>query len=125
MPTLDFSEKVEQIKEAIRNSEMISEQNKEHLLTWIRDLRLSNLKDATVQKRASLMKVVAEHLEHRNFGDIDKDGMKDLIEWVQSRDVADSTIEGYKKVIRFYWRWLWEHEGREWDDRADYPPIVD
>ena len=47
---------------------------------------------ATVQKRLSQMKVVAEHLGDRPFEELNKEDMKDLIEWIQNLDTAQRTV---------------------------------
>lgn len=124
MATLDFEAKVEQNKQAIQAADKINDRNAELLLEWCRDMELSDLSLATIQKRTSHLKIVAEHLGDTEFFEVDKDGMKDLVEWINSRDTADSTKEGYKKIIRFFWRWLWEHENQDWDPRDDFPPVV-
>lgn len=123
MATLDFEAKVEQTIQAIEASDQICERNTELLKTWKRDLALSDLSQATIQKRTAHMKVVAEHLQDTEFGEVHKDGMKDLIEWIQSRDTSQATIESYKKIMRFFWQWLAEHEGEELGD-SEYPDVV-
>ena len=125
MSALDFEGKVTGTMESIDDSDAIHPTNKAWLHEWQRDMSLSDLSTATIQKRMAHMKVVAEHLEQTPFTDLTKADVKDLVEWLQSRDTAESTVEGYKKIIRFFWKWLYDHEAIEWDDRNDYPVIVD
>ena len=96
MTNLDFEMTVETIVEPIEESESIHPDNKELLIDYKGDLTLDGLSMATVQKRLSHLKVVAEHIGDRRFDELDKDEMKDLIKWIQGRDTAESTIESYK-----------------------------
>ncbi len=123
MATLDFEQKVEQTMHAIEESDLIHPRNKVHLKKWRRDLSLADLSMATIQKRTAHMKVVAEHLDDTEFTELEKDRMKNLVEWIQSRDTSQATIESYKKIIRFFWKWLAEQEDFDFDDDG-YPEVV-
>ncbi|MEF8814319.1 MAG: hypothetical protein V5A55_10950, partial [Halovenus sp.] len=108
----------------IEESETIHPDNKEWLTAWHRDLNLADLSPATIQKRMAHMKVVADHLAETRLIDVDKAEMKELIEWLYSRDTADSTVEGYKKIIRFFWKWLHGVAGFDTDAVHDHLAAV-
>jgi site-specific recombinase XerD len=106
MTALDFDQRLESTMNRIEESDQISPKNKELLRTFKRDLTLQDMSKAWIDKLLSHMKVVAEQLGNDNFDELDKEDLKDLIEWVQSRDIAKATVGDYKQVIRRFWKWL-------------------
>lgn len=83
-----------------------------------RNLKLDGTSDARLQKLTSHLKVIAEHLGDRRFDSLEKADIKELVEWVHDRDLAETTIADYKKVIKQFYKWL---EG----ENGDYPETVD
>jgi site-specific recombinase XerD len=63
------------------------------------------------------MKIVAEYVGDKPFSEMTKDDVKDLVAEIQERDIAEATFEGYKKIIRFFWKWM--------SDEDEYPEEVD
>lgn len=116
MSNLDFEAAVERTMELIEESDEIHPHNKQQLAEYKRDLSLDGLSEATIQKRMAHLKVVAERIGDRRFDDLSTDDLKALVEWLQARDTTESTVEGYKKIIRFFWKWL--TDGDEYPDEV-------
>jgi site-specific recombinase XerD len=108
MPTVDFAARVETTIESIQSNDDIHPDNKEAIKSFKRDLALADMSDAWLQKLTAHLKVIAEHVSDTRFEDMDEDDLKDLVEWVQSRDVSDATVNAYKQVIKRFWRWLFD-----------------
>lgn len=108
MPTHDFEARVKGTLQTIDESEEIHPDNKELIRDFERDLRLEGLSDAWLQKLTAHLKIIAEHVGDTRFEDMDKDDVKDLVAWVQKRDVSDATESAYKQVIKRFWRWLYD-----------------
>lgn len=106
MPTADYRRRADQTLENIADSEAIDPRNKELLRDYARDQRLNGLTDATVVRNLSRMKVLAETDRAEPFDKMDKDDLKDLVEWVQRQDYTAETIYTYKNVIRSFWKWM-------------------
>ncbi len=117
MPTEDFEKRVESIAHNIETSESIHPRNKELILDYKRDQVLNGLKNATLSKNITRMKVVAEHVGDQPFDEMDQSGVKDIVEWVHSRDYTEQTIYTYKSVIRTFWKWM---NGGEIPDEAKW-----
>jgi site-specific recombinase XerD len=118
MPTDDFERRRKQTSENIQQSEVICDRNKELLREYERDKILDGLSEATLLRNMTRMKVVAEHVESQAFDGMDKADVKDIVEWVHSRDYTDETIDTYKNVIRSFWKWM------DPDDDGDAPETV-
>lgn len=106
MPTVDFEARVNTTMDSIRDSDEIHPDNKELIREFKRDLKLDGLSDGWLQKLTSHLKVIAEHLGDTRIEDMGKEDIKDLVEWAQSRDVSDATVNAYKQVIKRFWQWM-------------------
>lgn len=118
MPTYDYGDRVDATMRAIDGSDEINADNQALIEEFKRDLQLDGTSDARLQKLTSHLKVIAEHLDDTRFEELDKDDMKDLVEWVQGRDIAETTVADYKKVLKQFYKWLNGEDG-------DYPDNVD
>lgn len=118
MPTADFAKRVESTLNRIEESEEIHSTNKDLISDFKRDHQLDGLSDARLQKLTSHLKIIAEHLGDTPFSDLSKSDVKDLVEWVQNRDIAETTEADYKKVIKQFYKWLDGEDGK-------YPDTVD
>lgn len=119
MPTIDFEARVETTIGSIQASDEIHPDNKALIRDFKRDLKLEGLSDGWLQKLTSHLKVIAEHLGDTRFEDMDEGDLKDLVEWAQSRDVADATVNAYKQVIKRFWRWLYN------TPKGEHPEMVE
>ena len=106
MPTADYEAKVESVFEMVEESDTIHPENADLLRAYRRDKELNGMSAATQQRNLSYLKIVAEHVRGARFKDMDIDDVKALIEWIHDRDLADATVETYKKVIRQFWTWM-------------------
>jgi len=119
MPTVDFEARVETTLDSIDASDEIHPDNKALVREFKRDLTLEGMSDGWLQKLTSHLKVIAEHLGDSRFEDMDKDDVKDLVEWVHSRDVSEATVNAYEQVIKRFWRWMYDLP------RGEHPDMVD
>ncbi|WP_082146638.1 site-specific integrase [Halostagnicola sp. A56] len=106
MPTADYEAKVDSVFEMVEESDTIHPENADLLRAYRRDKELNGMSAATQQRNLSYLKIVAEHVDKTRFQDMDTEDVKTLIEWVHDRDLADATVETYKKVIRQFWTWM-------------------
>jgi len=105
MPTADFESKVTDTSENIQASDEIRDRNKELIREYQRDQTLNGLTDATLSRNLSRLKIMAEHVDEP-FDEMDKDAVKNLVEWIHSRDYTEETVYTYKNVIRSFWKWM-------------------
>jgi len=120
MPTVDFERRVETTLESIQASEEIHPDNKELIREFKRDLALEGMSDGWLQKLTSHLKILAEHVGDTRFEDMEEDDLKDIVEWVQSRDVSDSTVNAYKQVIKRFWQWMYDMPKGEHPDMVTF-----
>lgn len=106
MATVDFAERIDSTLDNIDNSDEIHPDNKALIREFNRDLKLEDLSEGWRQKLTTNLKVIAEHCGDLRFEDMDTNDVKDLVEWLHDRDLADETVRGYKQVIKRFWRWL-------------------
>jgi len=116
MSSLDFDQRLGSTMNRIDESEHISAYNKDLLRDFKRDLMLQGLSKAWLDKLLSTMKVISEYLKSDKLDELDKDDVKDLVEWVQERDISDATVRDYKQVIRRFWKWL--NDGKHPEETA-------
>jgi site-specific recombinase XerD len=106
MPTADYEGKVERVIEAVEESEKVHPDNADLLHNYRRDKELNGMSAATQQRNLSYLKVVAEHVGDSRFQDMDADDVKDIVAWVHGRDLANATVNTYKKALRQFWIWM-------------------
>jgi site-specific recombinase XerD len=106
MPAVDYEGQLETRLERIEQSDEIHPDNKERLQKFVRGLEVSGMSSAWMLKLTAHLKILAEHLGDTRFEDLDKEDIKDLVAWVQRRDIAPATVGAYKQVMKRFWRWL-------------------
>jgi integrase len=106
MPTADYEQKVESILEGLEESDEVHPDNKQLIKSYKRDKVLDGMSYATLQRNLSYIFQVAKHVGDAHFEKMDKDDVKDVVEWAHTRDIADSTVDTYKKVLRSFWKWM-------------------
>jgi site-specific recombinase XerD len=114
MPTADYRAKVENVLAAVGDADEIHPDNAALLEEYRRDKELNGMSVATQQRNLSYLKKLAEHAGDTRFEEMGKDDVKDLVTWVHGRDLADETVDTYKKAIRSFWRWL--NDGKDAND---------
>ena len=105
-PTADYEAKVESVFEMVEESDTIHPDNADLLREYRRDKELNGMSAATQQRNLSYLKIIAEHVGGTRFEEMDTTDVKALVEWVHDRDLADATVDTYKKVIRQFWMWM-------------------
>lgn len=106
MAALDFKEKIKQTTKRIEDSEKISQENKELLKDFRRDLKLEGLSNAWIHKLLAHLTIIGRYAEKKSFQDLNKEDLKDLVEKIQERDISEATLNDYKQVIKRFWKWL-------------------
>jgi site-specific recombinase XerD len=106
MPTADYEKKVESVFEMMDGLDTIHPDNEALLREYRRDKELNGMSAATQQRNLSYLKILAEHAEDKRFEEMDESDVKEMVEWVHDRDLADETVDTYKKAIRSLWKWM-------------------
>jgi len=119
MPTADYEQRVKDILDVVAESDEIGDANKRHIRDYRRDKELAGMSAATQQRNLSYIKILAEHVGDTDFEDLEVEDMKTFVESLQDRELADETIDTYKKAIRSFWNWLFETE-----DQDDHPEPI-
>lgn len=85
--------------ENIEQSDEIIQENKGTLRDFARDQKLNDLSLARIYKLITYMGPMAKQLD-KPFEKADRDDIKDILEWVQDKGVADSTERDYKVILK-------------------------
>ena len=100
MSTADYEQKVESIFEIVEESDEIHPDNADVLRGYRRNKELNGMSAATQQRNLSYLRIVAEHVGDTRFSDMEKADVEQVIEWIYDRDLADATVDTYKKAIQ-------------------------
>ncbi|WP_416839113.1 tyrosine-type recombinase/integrase [Haloferax sp. DFSO52] len=114
MPTGDYEKWVRDTLRNIEASDSIHPRNKTLIVDYKRDKVLDGVKDSTLSKNLTRMKLIGEHVGDRPFDKMGKSEMKDLVEWVHSEYDKPNTIYTVKSVIKAFWKWM--NGGDEYPD---------
>jgi site-specific recombinase XerD len=106
VPTADYEQEVKNVLSNVKDSGKVHPDNKELIKDYKRDKVLDDMSYATLQRNLSYLFQVAKQVGDTRFEDMGEDEVKDALEWVHSRDLADSTVRTYKKVLRSFFKWL-------------------
>jgi len=86
MAGIDFESRISRIIGSIQESEDIHPESKQHLQRFKRDRVIDGISYATLQKNLAHLKVLAEYLgPDKALESLDKEEIKDLLEWVHHR----------------------------------------
>ncbi|UWG49308.1 XerD/XerC family integrase (plasmid) [Halalkaliarchaeum sp. AArc-CO] len=108
---MDFERQATRTLEYITESPTIDSTNKQLIQSFCQQLRLSGISAARRQKLLAHLKIIAEQADSTAFQDFEKEDVEELVAWLYTRDVAESTIADYKQVIKQFWTWM--HDGEE------------
>ncbi|KXA96730.1 hypothetical protein AKJ37_04570 [candidate division MSBL1 archaeon SCGC-AAA259I09] len=107
MGSIDFKPKVESALRLIRESEDLSERDKELLQEFKRDLKIDGSSDAWVHKLLTHVRMMAERLGGADLEGAGKEDLKGVVEWVQGReDIAKATKRDYREALKRFYKWL-------------------
>ncbi|PTD94648.1 integrase [archaeon SCG-AAA382B04] len=115
MPTVDYSHRADLQLEKTENSNKITEKNKELIKDYNRDLLVNDYSDARRHKLINTLKIIAENINF-NFEESDEDDIKDLVGWINQRDVSEATKKDYRVITKSFFKWL---------NDGDYPDKVE
>ena len=91
----DYYKRVENETRRIKEDEDLSDKDKELLLNFKRDMKLQQMSDSGLHSYLVYMRMMAEQLEDANLETATEEDMKDLMLWVEQRNIAEAT----KQVI--------------------------
>lgn len=114
MPIKDYQARLDSYWENIEQSDEIIQENKGTLRDFARDQKLNDLSLARIYKLITYMGPMAKQLD-KPFEKADRDDIKDILEWVQDKGVADSTERDYKVILKKFYKWM---------NGGDYPEKV-
>lgn len=117
MPAVDFGPKVEKEVERIRSSDGLTERDREVLLEYKRDMEVDGLSDGRIFKLLCHTRKIAERLGDRNLVDATEEDVKDLVAWVERRDLAEWTKTDYRRIIKRFFKW---ENGGECPDKVEW-----
>jgi len=106
MPTVDYGPKVEDEVRRIASSGRLTERDRKTILEYKRDLEVRGLSKGRIFKILIHTRKFAEELHGTSLVSASGDGIKDLVAWVQNRDLAESTKADYKQVLKQFFKWL-------------------
>lgn len=75
-------------------------------MDYKRDLDVEGVSNGRIYKVLINLRRLAEKLEELSLVDASESDVKDLVAWVQGRDLAESTKSGYKQVLKQFFKWL-------------------
>lgn len=113
MPTADYEERVKRILKAVNESDEIPDENAQLLEDYRRDKNLDGISDATLQRNLSYLKILGEWAGDTPFEDLGESELKDFISETMDRDLADATVDTYKKAVRNFYKWLIDEDEPE------------
>lgn len=102
---LDFKSRLADTASRIDEADEISSENKALLEDFRRDRKLDDLQPSTIERDLSALKVQAEHVG-QTFDGMDKDDVKDLVEYIHNRYENDYTRSIHKRALRNLFKWF-------------------
>jgi len=115
MPVKDYDRKMERELEKLEKSGL-SEENKELLRKFDRDLHLNDYSKARRTKLLNKLRIIAEN-NSIDYEKATKGDIEDIILWLKDReDISETTKLDYKIVLKRFYRWVGDGE---------YPECVD
>lgn len=102
--TLDFGPKVESDVKRIRDNDDLTERDKELLLDFKRDLKLDGVSSNYLHKLLVNLNLMGEQLR-TGFEEAGEDDLKEVVEWVQDKDISPVTKSHYKRALKRFYKW--------------------
>ncbi|KXB05013.1 hypothetical protein AKJ50_01815 [candidate division MSBL1 archaeon SCGC-AAA382A13] len=117
MPTVDYGPKVKGEVRRIKNSESLNQEDRDLLHEYKRDLEVEGLSDSRIFKLLIHTRKYAEKLDGKSLADATEGDIKDLVAWVQKRNLADSTKRDYREILKRFYKWL---NGGEYPEKVEW-----
>jgi len=115
MPTNNYDKRMKAVVKRIENAD-ISEENKQLIFNFKRDLEVQDYSKARIYKLLTYLKIIGEHIDY-NFENATKGDIKDTIAWVNKRDLADASKTDYRIILKQFYKWL--NDG-EYPDKVEW-----
>ena len=109
MPVKDYDRKMERELEKLEESGL-SEENKELLKKFDRNLHLNDYSKARRTKLLNKLRIIAEN-NSIDYENATKGDIEDIILWLKDReDISETTKLDYKIVLKRFYRWVGDGE---------------
>lgn len=105
MPTTDWQKVVESLEKRIGKLNT-HENNKILLNKFQKELLVNNYSYARIQKLLSHLIVIAKNFPELDFEKATSEELKEIIAWVQRRNISPETKRDYKIALRVFYKWL-------------------
>lgn len=102
---LDFDGRLADTVDRIDDAEDIDPENKQLLSDFRRDRKLDGIQPPTIERDLSALKVQAENVS-QPFDQMDKDDVKDLVEYIHNRYENEYTRSIHKRALRNLFKWF-------------------
>ncbi|OKY78283.1 MAG: XerD/XerC family integrase [Candidatus Methanohalarchaeum thermophilum] len=89
----------------IKNSEKINPKTKKHLENFYRDLKVKDYSDSRILKLLNYMKILSKQI-NKDLNQATENDLKELVAWINQRDLAESTKRTYKIILKRFYKWL-------------------
>lgn len=96
----DYYKRIENETRRIKQDEDLSEKDKELLLNFKRDMKLQQMAESGLYSYLVYNRMMAEQLEGVNLETATEEDMKDVMMWVEQRDIAEATKQDYRKAAQ-------------------------
>ncbi|KXA92206.1 hypothetical protein AKJ64_03735 [candidate division MSBL1 archaeon SCGC-AAA259E17] len=80
-------------------------------------MEANGLSDGRVYKVLSTTKLVAEKLDGKSLVDATEDDIKDIVAWVEKRDISEWTKTDYRRMVKRFYKW---ENGGEYLDKVEW-----
>jgi len=115
VPAIDYEKQTSRLMDRVEESEEILEENKRALKELHRDLKVQGFSEGRIYGFLTHMEILARRIDCP-FADATEDEIKDLVAWVNGRDLSDHTKHSYKVDLKRFYRWL---------NGGEYPECVE
>lgn len=117
MPAVNYEHKLECLRERMKRSEDLSDEDRETLSEFWRDLQIQDYSKARIYKLINTLTIVAEQMG-ADLDEAEEDDIKGLIAWVNSRDLSGATKTDYRIIVKRFYKWL--NGGEEYPECVDW-----
>ncbi len=104
MSIQDKEEKVKREVERIENSDGLTDQDVDTLMEYKRDMEIKGLSLNRIHKVLYQTRKIACRLD-KNLADATEEDVKDIVAWIQKRDIKDSTRKDYRVMVKRFFKW--------------------
>ena len=100
----DYYKRVENEPCRIKGDEDLTDKDKELLLDFKRDMKLRQMSDSVLHPYLVYVRMIAERLEDTDLENATGEDVKNLMLWVEQRDIAEATKQDYRKAVKRFFK---------------------